>query len=78
MFQPYLDQFVIEFVNDILIYSRSKEEQIQIHKTYLVAAECMCRKTWLGGAYDSYCTKNLCEDQMLGYDVLISDGYLYV
>ena len=26
VFQPYLDQFVVVFVNDILIYSQSKEE----------------------------------------------------
>ena len=26
VFQPYLDQFIVVFVNDILIYSKSKEE----------------------------------------------------
>ena len=26
VFQPYLDQFVVVFVNDILIYSQSEEE----------------------------------------------------
>ena len=26
LFQPYLDQFVVIFVDDILIYSKSKEE----------------------------------------------------
>ena len=31
VFQPYLDQFVVVFVNDILIYSQSKEE----HKDHL-------------------------------------------
>ena len=26
VFQPYLDQFVVVFVDDILVYSQSKEE----------------------------------------------------
>ena len=26
VFQPYLDQFVVVFMNDILIYSKSEEE----------------------------------------------------
>ena len=31
VFQPYLDQFVVVFINDILIYSKSEEE----HKDHL-------------------------------------------
>ena len=31
VFKPYLDQFVMVFVNDILIYSQSKKE----HKDHL-------------------------------------------
>ena len=27
--RPYLDQFIVVFIDDILIYSRSKEEHIQ-------------------------------------------------
>ena len=26
VFQPYLDQFIVVFIDDILIYSKSKEE----------------------------------------------------
>ena len=26
IYQPYLDQFVVVFVNDIMIYSKSQEE----------------------------------------------------
>ena len=29
MCQPYLDKFVIFFIDDIVVYSRSKEEHIQ-------------------------------------------------
>ena len=31
VFQPYLDKFVIVFIDDILVYSRNKEE----HEQYL-------------------------------------------
>ena len=31
VFQPYLDQFVVVFVDDILIYSKSKQE----HESHL-------------------------------------------
>ena len=31
VFKPYLDQFVVVFIDDILVYSRSGEE----HESYL-------------------------------------------
>ena len=35
VFQPYLDQFIIIFVNDILIYSKSEEEHEDHFKVVL-------------------------------------------
>ena len=29
VFRPYLDQFIITFINDILIYSRTEEERVK-------------------------------------------------
>ena len=29
VFKPYLDTFVIVFIDDILVYSRSKEEHVE-------------------------------------------------
>ena len=34
VFQPYLDQFVVIFVDDILIYSKSKEDILRDHQLY--------------------------------------------
>ena len=54
VFQPYLDQFVVVFVNDILIYSQSKEEHedhlriilqaLREHQLYAKFSKC---KFWL-------------------------------
>ena len=50
VFQPYLDQFVVVFVNDILIYSQSEEEHedhlrivldaLREHKLYAKFSKC--------------------------------------
>ena len=50
VFQPYLDQFVVVFVNDILIYSKSKEEHeghlrivlqvLRDHQLYVKFSKC--------------------------------------
>ena len=50
VFQPYLDQFVVVFVDDILIYSQSKEEHedhlwivfqvLRDHKLYAKFSKC--------------------------------------
>ena len=48
IFCAYLDQFVIVFVNDILIYSRSLEK----HKQYLVTTLRTLRRHQLYGKLD--------------------------
>ena len=35
MFRPYLDMFVIVFINDILVFSHSKDEQSDHLRTFL-------------------------------------------
>ena len=54
VFQPYLDQFVVVFVNDILIYSQFEEEHedhlrivpqaLRDHRLYVKFSKC---KFWL-------------------------------
>ena len=54
VFQPYLDQFVVVFVDDILIYSQSKEEHedhlrivlqgLRDHQLYVKFSKC---KFWI-------------------------------
>lgn len=33
----------------------------------------MCIETWVRGAYGSYCVKNPHENQVLGYNALVSN-----
>ena len=50
VFQPYLDQFVVIFINDILIYSKSKEKHeghlriviqaLRDHRLYVKFSKC--------------------------------------
>ena len=54
VFQPYLDQFVIVFVDDILIYSQSEEEHedhlrivLQALKEHQLYAKCSKYEFWL-------------------------------
>ena len=45
IFQPYLDQFVIVFIDDILIYSKSKKE----HESHLrIVLETLRKKKLYG------------------------------
>ena len=38
VFRPFLDRFVIIFIDDILVYSRSDEEHFQLLKNLLTSA----------------------------------------
>ena len=67
VFQPYLDQFVVVFVDDILIYSQSKEEHEDHLRTVLQAL-----KDHQLYAKFSKCEFWLTEVQFLGHVVLAS------
>ena len=54
VFQPYLDQFVVVFVDDILIYSQFEEEHeehlrivLQALREHQLYAKCSKCKFWL-------------------------------
>jgi hypothetical protein len=39
VFMEYLDKFVVVFINDILVYSRSEEEHVE-HRLYAKLSMC--------------------------------------
>jgi len=39
VFKPYLDKFVVVFIDDILVFSRSKEEHVEHPRTVLKTLE---------------------------------------
>ena len=56
VFRPYLDQFVVVFMDDILIYSQSKEENenhlridLQALREHQLYAKCSKCEFWLTG-----------------------------
>ena len=67
VFQPYLDQFVVVFVDDILIYSQSKEE----HKNNLRIVLQDLREHQLYAKF-SKCEFWLTEVRFFGHVVLVS------
>ena len=67
VFQPYLDQFVVIFVNDILIYSKSKEE----HEGHLSIVIQVLRDHQLYAKF-SKCEFWLIEVRFLGHVVSAS------
>ena len=67
VFQPYVDQFVMVFVDDILIYSRSEEE----HEDHLRIVLQLLRDHQLYAKF-SKCEFWLTEVRFLGHVVLAS------
>ena len=67
VFQPYLDQFVMVFVDDILIYSQSKEE----HEDHLRVVLQLLRDHQLYAKF-SKCDFWLTEVRFLGHVVSAS------
>ena len=67
VFQPYLDKFVVVFVDDILIYSKSKEE----HEGHLRIVILALRDHQLYSKF-SKCEFWLLEVRFLGHVVLAS------
>ena len=67
VFQPYLDQFVVVFVDDILIYSKSEEE----HEDHLRVVLQVLREQQLYVKF-SKCEIWLIEVKFLGHVVLAS------
>ena len=67
IFQPYLDQFVVVFVDDILIYSKSEEE----HKDHLRVVLQVLRDHQLYAKF-SKCEFLLTEVKFLGHVVSTS------
>ena len=67
VFQPYLDQFVVVFVDDILIYSRSEWE----HEYHLRIVLKLLRDHQLYAKF-SKCEFWLTEVRFLGHMVLAS------
>ena len=64
VFRPYLDQFVIVFINDILIYSKMERE----YKEHLRIALCTLQDNQLYAKF-SKCEFWLHEVKFLGYVV---------
>ena len=67
VFQPYLDQFVVVFVDDILIYSNSEEE----HEDHLRIVLQALREHQLYAKF-SKCEFRLTEVRFLGHVVSAS------
>ena len=66
VFQPYLDQFVVVFIDDILIYSKTKEE----HEDHLRIVLQAFRELQLYAKF-SKCEFWLTEVKFLGHVVLV-------
>ena len=73
VFQPYLDQFVVVFVDDILIYSQSEEK----HEDHLRIVLLALREHQLYAKF-SKCEFWFTEVRFLGHVVSASDVSVYL
>ena len=69
IFQPYLDQFVIVFIDDILIYSGSKED----HEEHLRVVLQILRENHLYAKF-SKCQFWLDSVAFLGHVISVEEG----
>ena len=60
VFRPYLDQFVVVFIDDILVYSKDKQKDEQEHEQHLRIVLQTLREKKLYAKKGSFIPKSFC------------------